>query len=146
MKKLFILLLIFCLSVSALPVCAQEPVITVVVNGKVLETDVAPKLVNNRTMLPMRAIFESLGAKVTWVDTDQLIFATKDDCLVVLSIGYDKMSVQKSNSVATSSVHLDTAPFIFNSRTLVPVRAVAEALEADVLWDGDTYTVTVTTK
>lgn len=144
MKKFIILLLIF--SLSILPVCAETPVITVTINGKVLETDVAPQLVNNRTMLPMRAIFESLGATVTWVDTEQLIFATKDDCLIVLGIGYNKMSVQKSAESDNISIDLDTVPFISDSRTLVPVRAVAEALDADVLWDSETYTVTITSK
>lgn len=144
MKKFILILLVF--SLLTLPVCAETPVITVKVNGKVLETDVAPQLVNNRTMLPMRAIFESLGATVTWVDTEQLIFATKDDCLIVLGIGYNKMSVQKSSESDNISIDLDTVPFISDSRTLVPVRAVAEALDADVLWDGETYTVTITSK
>ena len=49
------------------------------VNGKVLATDVAPQLVNDRTMFPMRAIFEALGAKVTWIEQDELIFAVKND-------------------------------------------------------------------
>lgn len=143
MKKLF-LSIIICLATLIPSVYAQD--ITVNVNGEVLQTDVAPQIVNDRTMLPMRAIFEKLGATVTWMGADKLIFATKGSCMIVMQIGNNKMSVQRTDSEENNAVELDAAPYIYEDFTLVPVRAVAEALEADVEWVGETGTVNITTK
>ena len=123
---------------------ADEGVITITINGEALVTDVAPQLVNDRTMVPMRAIFEALGANVTWFEEDQLIFATKDDTMIVLQIGNPKMQLQRTSDNGVISIELDTAPYLFESRTLVPVRAVSEALRATVDWIGETNTVVIT--
>ena len=64
MKKLIITLIVCIALVSSITALAADE-ITVTVNGEVLETPIAPQLVNDRTMLPMRAIFEKLGAQVT---------------------------------------------------------------------------------
>ena len=50
----------------AVPVMAEQKPITVILNGAPLEFDVPPVIINSRTMVPMRAIFEALGAKVNW--------------------------------------------------------------------------------
>ena len=96
MKKL--LSLILCL-VMLCPgaVFANETPITVIVNGAVLQTPVSPELVNDRTMLPMRAIFEAMGAKVNWAADDQMIFATRGESLLVLKIGVAKYRPIKTN-------------------------------------------------
>lgn len=146
MKKR-ILLCALCTMIFTCASCfAFDGEITVLVDGEKLVTDVAPVLVNDRTMLPMRAIFEKLGAKVTWIDDDQLIFATKDDCMVVLQIDNCKMSVQKAGVEGNTVVELETAPYLYEERTLVPVRAVAEALEAEVDWIDESGTVVIVTK
>lgn len=145
MKKL-IVSLILCI-VLVMPVMASASSdITVLVNGAELVTDVDPKIVEGRTMLPMRAIFERLGANVTWMQADRIIFATKGEYLIVMQIDNNLMSVRKSGEETNKSVTLDVAPFIENDRTLVPVRAVAEALDAKVDWDNNTRTVIINTK
>ena len=145
MKK-FIITLIVCIAlVSSITALAADE-ITVSVNGDVLETPIAPQLVNDRTMLPMRAIFEKLGAQDTWIESDQIIFATKGNSLITLQIGTPTMSVQTTDSSANNIVTLDTAPYIDGDYTLVPVRAVAEALSARVDWSNETQTVSITTK
>ena len=96
-------------------------------------------------MLPMRSIFEKLGAVVTWVGADQLIFATKGNTFITLKIGVPQMSVQTTESTENKITELDTAPFIENDYTLVPVRAIAESLNANVEWNGETKTVAITT-
>lgn len=126
------------------PETTSEDVITVMINGEKLVTDVNPQLVNDRTMVPMRAIFEALGATVTWFEADQLIFATKDETMIVLQIDNPKMQIQKATEEGVNVVELDTAPYLFESRTLVPVRAVSEALNANVEWIGETNTVVIT--
>ncbi len=121
----------------------EQKAIDVIVNGNPLALDVAPVIVNDRTMVPMRAIFEALGAKVTWIPEDRLIIATCDDKFVVLQIDNAFMTVEKTGQTEKESILLDAPPFILDDRTLVPARAVSEALDAEVKWDGTTRTVTV---
>ena len=146
MKKI-ILTLIICVSMLfSVTAFADNGDITITVNGKTLETPIAPKVVNDRTMLPMRSIFEALGAKVTWFGEDQIIFATKGNTFITLKIGVPQMSVQTTESEENTAVTLDTAPFIDSDYTLVPARAVAESLQAKVDWIGESKTVVITTQ
>lgn len=145
MKKIIAICLVCIITLFYVEVNAQQDV-TVIINGQVLRCDVPPQIVNDRTMLPVRAIFEALGAKVTWVGDDQLVFATKGDCMITLKIGVDRMSVQRAGENGNIAVALDTAPYILNDRTLVPARAVAEALDAKVDWVNETRTVVIITE
>lgn len=125
---------------------AQSEDITVTVNGRELETPITAKIINERTMLPMRSVFEALGASVTWKEADRMIFATKGNTLITFKIGVPKMSVQTIESDKNTAVFLDTAPYIEDGYTLVPVRAAAEAFMAQVDWNGDTRTVAIITQ
>lgn len=97
-------------------------------------------------MLPMRSIFEKLGADVSWAGADQLIFATKGNKFITLKIGVPKMSVQSTESADNQVTELDAAPFIDSDYTLVPVRAIAESLDTDVQWNEEARTVAIATK
>ena len=66
--------------------------------------------------------------------------------MIVMQIDNDQMSVQTVTSDENTAISLDVAPFIYNSRTLVPVRAVAESLDAQVDWVAETRTVIINTK
>lgn len=112
--------------------------ITVKLNGNALTFDVAPQIINDRTMVPMRKIFESMGATVNWDETTRTITSTKGDTTIVMTVDNATMTV---NGVA---VTLDSAPQIVNDRTLVPVRAIAESFGSTVDWDGATKTVSIT--
>ncbi len=127
-----------------IPPAYADGEITVSLNGATLDTPIPAQLVNDRTMLPMRAIFEALGAQVEWAGEDSLIFVTKGNKLIVLKIGTPQMSVQTTESTENRVIELDTAPFIDSDYTLVPVRAVAEALDAEVEWISDSRTVVIT--
>lgn len=142
MKKILISLSAILMTLS-LTAHAQD--VTVKVNGSVLEPPVPAQIVNDRTMLPMRSIFERLGAQVTWLEEDRIIVATKDKSLIVMQIDNTKMSVQNILSDEVTEILLDSPPFIQNDSTMVPVRAVAETLGAKVEWDPETYTVTIST-
>ena len=154
MKKIILALVLVIMTLFAFSaIAAAEDVaapaqkdIDVIVNGKTLEMDVAPIIVNDRTMVPMRAIFEALGANVTWIGgEDRLIIATQDDIVVIMQIDNENMIIDKASSDSEKkTVVLDAVPFILNDRTLVPARAVSEALEAEVEWNAETRTVTVT--
>lgn len=143
-KKILALLLI-CMSVI-LPPCAYagNSSVTVLVNGKEIVSDVPPQLVNGRTFLPMRAVFEALGANVTWIPADRMIFAAKGGTLAVFQADIAKMTVQGALS-GDKTIILDAPPFIVDGRTMIPVRAAAEAFNADVTWDESSRTVTVST-
>lgn len=111
--------------------------ITVLVNGQALVFDQPPVVVGGRTMVPMAAIFTALGADVSWDAPAQMVTASRGDTTIKLIIGMQSAQV---NGHETS---LTPAPQIINGRTMVPLAFVAQALGADVQWDGNTRTVTI---
>ena len=111
--------------------------IAVYVNGTELTLDVPPMLENDRTLVPMRAIFEALGAEVSWYPEDRTIVAVRGDTTVFMQVDDWYMSVNDE------WIALDAPPRIVNDRTLIPLRAVAEAFGAQVGWDEATQTATV---
>jgi len=112
--------------------------ITVMLNGTELTFDVPAQIIDDRTMVPMRKIFEALGAVVEWDGDTKTITANTDDIVIVMQIDNVVMSVNEKE------ITLDVPPQLVDDRTLVPVRAVAEGLDAEVQWDGDTRTVIIT--
>lgn len=102
--------------------------------------DVPPFIEQNRTFVPVRAIFEALGAEVGWDGATKTVTAKKDGMDISLVIG-KKEIVVNGNAKA-----LDVAPQIVHDRTLVPARAVSEAFGYQVGWDGATKTVSVSTE
>ncbi len=133
--SLFTALALMC-SLFCLPVFAASD-IKVLVNGKQLEFDVMPMMVGDRVFVPMRAIFEALGATIEWSDEDQTVTAVCGDTSVFLQVGNDLAKVD------TTLVTLDAEPFVEQERTMVPLRFVGEALGAEVNWDEKRSTVTI---
>ena len=111
--------------------------ICVYVNGREVLFDQPPVIDNGRTLVPLRAIFEALGASVAWDSASQTVTSTRDDTTVKATIGNTTM--YKNDKAVT----LDVPAKIVNSRTLVPVRAIAEAFGSQVQWDGKTKTVII---
>ena len=112
--------------------------ISVRINGKYVEFDQPPILENGRTLVPLRAIFEALGADVQWDGSTQTVTATKNGTEISLQIGSTRMYVNGSAKT------LDVPAKLINSRTLVPVRAISEAFGCKVDWIQDTQTVVIT--
>ena len=140
MKKLLCLILIFTLLCPALAIHAEEKPISVVLNGKEMKFDVPPMLMNDRTMVPLRAIFEALGAKVDYDDTTKKITATLGNTVVTLRVDTPAMYVNGSEHM------LDMPATVVDGRTLVPVRAVSEAFNCEVTWDGKNNVVSIKRK
>lgn len=130
------LALIMVIGIFVIPVNAEDR-IKVLLDGQELIFDVPPQLIDNRTMVPMRKIFESMGASVEWDGNTQTVTATKDNIIVIMQIN------NKEINVNGESITFDVAPQLVDSRTLVPARAVAESLKAKVDWDGETKTVII---
>ncbi len=112
--------------------------ISVKLNGSAIKFDVAPQIMNDRTMVPMRAIFEAMGATVDWDQDTRTITSVKGDTTISMAIDDPSMYVNGN------AVTLDSAPVIVDDRTLVPVRAIAESFGSEVEWKADTKTVEIT--
>ncbi|CAM3912966.1 NlpC/P60 family protein [Alkalicoccus chagannorensis] len=111
--------------------------VNVQVNGSGIDTDQAAILKNGRTLVPMRAIFEELGASVQWNSSSQTVSGTLNGQKVSLTIG----SSTAYTSVTT--VSLDQPAEIINGRTMVPLRFVGESLGASVDWNGSQQTAVI---
>lgn len=127
-------LLMILLILSGICVSAEVSV-NVYVNESVLQSDATPFIVDGRTMVPMRSIFETLGAEVSWDVNTRKIQATKGDIKIALQI--DNNTLYQNER----TVMLEVAPTIIGDRTFVPLRAVSESLSADVEWAEDIKTV-----
>lgn len=123
-----------------------ESDITVILNGETMEFTMPPQFINDRTMVPMRTIFEALGCQVNWVEEHQLIISVCGDTIISMMIDKPNMPVQNLITGEQKIVVLDSPPVLINDTTLVPVRAVSEALGANVEWIGETNTVVITTE
>ena len=104
---------------------------TMFVNGKAYEKDVAPVIMNDRTLVPIRFVTESLGGKVAWNEKEKEVVLTIDGKEIKMTIG----KVLEKYGVA---------PVILNDRTYMPVRFVADELGATTTWDAVSKMVTVT--
>lgn len=137
MKKIIsIMLAVFMLGIYAVvPVSADDAGIGIAIDGVSQSYDVMPVIRNDRTMVPMRGIFESLGATVTWDGDTRTVTGTKDGVTIVLQIG--NVNVTKNGE----PIVLDVPAEIIDDRTMVPVRFVAESMDCKVDWDGNTRTV-----
>lgn len=111
--------------------------ITVNINGTQLVSDQPPLIINNRTLVPLRTIFEALGAQVNWAGGTQTVTATRGTTTIIAKIGSIQAKVNGTEKT------LDVPAQIINSRTFVPVRFISESLGAKVDWDGTTKTVTI---
>lgn len=136
-KKLFILFLVTIMTLSLIPGLALAAPL-VMLDGAALQFDVPPVIENGRTLVPLRAIFEALGAEISWNGATQTVLATKAGTQVVLTIGNPQ--AYRNNA----PVLLDVPPKIIEGRTMVPLRFVSEAMGADVKWDGVTGTILIT--
>ncbi len=113
--------------------------VRVVINGKEIEFDVDPVIQDGRTLVPMRKIFEELNAEVMWFEEEQTVVAKRrSDVRIVVQIGNRIMTVGDVEK------ELDVPAQLIDGRTLVPVRAISEALECTVDWDEATRTVIIT--
>lgn len=122
----FIILLITVLSVFSSVALADD--IKLYFDGNLLSCDVPPVIISDRTMVPARAFFEALDARVSWNDAKKQVTARTDDTKIILTIG---SNVAYVNSVVKV---LDSPPVIIDSRTLVPVRFISESLGYEVKW------------
>ena len=134
-RSIWGVVLILILFIFSVPAWATPKVFY---NGNQLNFDVPPTIEQGRTLVPLRAIFEALGANVDWDSYTNTAIATKSSTTVRVQIG--KNIAIKNNQ----QILLDVASVIRNGRTLVPLRFVSEAFGADVKWDAQTESIWIT--
>ena len=135
-KKIITLLSILALSSNI--TSAAPSTVKVMINDKPLVTDTQAIIRNNRTMVPFRAVFESLGAKnISWDEPTQSIVGSDGNITLKLVIGSYDIDVNGNIS------SMETPPMIIISRTMIPLSAVSNALGAKVTWDAKKYVASV---
>lgn len=112
--------------------------INVLIDGSPLAFDVPPQMINGRTMVPLRVIFEAMGAGIEWNSSTQTVTATKDGTVVILTVG------NTSPKVNGKAVSIDQPGIIVDGRTLAPLRFVAEAFGGSVNWVAAENTAYIT--
>lgn len=117
----------------AMPAAASQ----VIIDGKRYNATTASE--RGITLVPLRGIFEALGANVTWDSGTKTVTATKDGTTVKLQLG------RKTAHINDQLVALQVPGKIISGNTMVPLRFVSEALGASVNWDGSTQTVIIDT-
>lgn len=105
-----------------------------------IETDTPPAIVDGRTLVPFRAIFEALGAEVSWDKETHTATGTRDGIVIEIPIG------STTAYVNGEAKELDVPAQIINDRTMVPARFISETLNCKVTWDGHTKTAAVADK
>lgn len=148
MKKIVTLTMVtlFLVGIFTFNVLAQENP-NVVLNGTKLEFDVPSQIINGRTLVPFRMIFETLGYEVVWDEEQQIALGTHagKDLIVGFKIGYPAtFSAKLSDSKNINETLIDVPAQVVDGRTMIPLRALSDSIGADVQWDGSTSTVYIT--
>lgn len=113
--------------------------ISVTLNDQEIEFDQPPIIIDDRTLVPLRAIFEAMDCNVEWNGSNQEINVYHDnEQIIQMHIGSNTMWTN-----VNPDIYLDVPPQIINDRTLVPIRAVSESIGAKVFWHGESKTVDI---
>lgn len=121
-------------------------IIDIYVNGKKVQPDTYPEIVADRTLVPIRAIVEELGYEVQWMAEEKAVIIKNDEISLGLQIGNYFLAKMDLDTEKIETIKLDVPPLIAGDRTYLPLRAVGEALDCDVIWDGTTRTIHINSK
>ena len=117
---------------------AEQTSISVYVNDNKVVFDQNPVIHGDMTLVPLRGVFEKLGAKVDWEQATQAVKIMKEDKTITLKKG------SKDAFINNILQKLDTEPQLLNNRIMVPLRFISETLDAKVDWNGATRTINIT--
>jgi quercetin dioxygenase-like cupin family protein len=124
---------------TAISLRIGEPTITV--NGReepIDENGTIPLIQNGRTLLPVRAVAEAMGGVAAWDGATRTVTLTHDGDVIRMVIGSATLYLNEAPQT------MDVAPVIINSRTMLPIRFIAEGFGYDVGWDGASREITIT--
>jgi signal peptidase I len=135
-KHLISVLMALCIIIVSTGAAQATP--NVVLNGNKLFFNVPPIVEDGRTLVPLRTIFESIGATVTWDQDSQTVTAIKGINTIKLQIG------SYTATINDKPIELSVPGKVVDGRTLVPLRFVSEAMGCKVDWVEETQTVIIT--
>ena len=141
MKRIFCFTVALAIALSLLCLASAADIIPVYVDGQRVSFDGEPRILNGRTMVPIRAIFEALGADVEWNNDARTAIATKDGFRISLAMNSFLIMIGDSDCI-----EMDVTPINIDGRLLVPARFAAEAFSCEVDWLNDTRTVVIESK
>ncbi|MDR1572765.1 MAG: N-acetylmuramoyl-L-alanine amidase, partial [Clostridiales Family XIII bacterium] len=121
---------------EGLALCAKFPV-DLLLDDLPVESEVPPLIVRGRTLIPARALFERMGASVSWNEETRQVFVIATNAAITLTIDAFEYAINGN------IYPVDVPPLIVGDRTLIPVRIVAEAMGCEVQWDDPARTVAV---
>jgi len=145
MKKIISILAFVLVLTFAFSVFADYKTVEVYVNGEVLVSDSPAVLVGSRTMVPLRAISEKLGCEVGWDDSTRTAEIKNSKTAVYVTIDSDVMVKKSLAEGKSEEIKIDAPAMLYKSRTLIPLRAVSEALDAKVDWNAEKECALITT-
>lgn len=138
LKKIAILLFSFVAISSVNAYCDQD--ITVKLNDSVVEfTSKKPVVVNNRTLIPLRGLFENMGYNIEWEPNTKAAILTNNENTILIR--------NEANYIVVNDVQksTDVPAQIIDGSMMIPLRAVTDATGAGIAWDANTKTVSITT-
>ena len=116
--------------------------VNVMFNGDMVQfPDQRPVVRDDRTMVPVRAVMESMGAQVDYEAADKTVVITLNGAMTVFTVGSNAYSVTRDGQVTKGT--MDCACFNLNGRVMVPIRFLAEASGYTVVWDGHHHTAVI---
>ena len=133
---LFVMIMTLCVLPQANLEAAQP--ISVYLDGNPVKFSVEPQNIGGKVMVPLRAVFEAMGATLQWNQSTKTAVATKGDITVTVTVG------KAVAMVNDKQVKLDAPPAVINGNTLAPLRFVAEAFGNEVAWDPKAQAARIT--
>jgi len=155
-SRLLVLIILFITSTFSV---AAEGNIMVILNGTELSFDVLPIMQDGRVLVPIRAVFESLGCDVCWMEGLNMIIIVKNEIKLLMRVGhgdfykftgfdielFKRAFLNKDKSLGNFEEYkFDIAPQIIDSRTLAPIQPLCEAMGINVSWDNANKTLILT--
>lgn len=113
------------------------PVENVLINKGNAKFDTPPVIKHGRTLIPVRAVTEAMGATVEWNEEEKVVTITKDDKIIKFNLTENKVYVDEVETA------IDVPAEVMNKRTMVPLRFIAEQLGLNVDWDEELNTIKI---
>lgn len=137
MRRIILIMAVMLLVLFTATTVFADDNITVKVNGARIQFDAQPRIENDRTIVPIRAIAEALGFYVDWKAETQTASISKGDTTIVVTVD---SNIARVNG---KEVTLDMPAVIREDRTMIPLRFVSEALGCTVDWFGKNKIVAI---
>lgn len=113
------------------------PVENILISKGNAKFDTPPVIKHGRTLIPVRAVTEAMGATVEWNEEEKIVTITKDDKIIEFNLAENKVYVDEVETT------IDVPAEVMNKRTMVPLRFIAEQLGLNVDWDEESNTIEI---